>query len=313
MSKPLVRYSPLLVALGLFGCHAPPASAYTLEFMDKWGPSYFQTFGPVSSTPGGPSGARITWSYINDGAGFSNAQTTLPFVAGSTSRLSTIRTAIDAKYGAGAFNSAVASAFAAWAGVANLTFVPTSDNGAPFAGTTAIDIRIGAYTVNGGTDVGGIGYGPPRDAINFPDALAGDIAFSLTNAFQIAPGADGAPLPPVNGAYTNDVEGLMLHEIGHALGLGHSADPSAVMCGFVVIGSTTYNGSQCTNTPSASYNVVHRRLQPDDIAGVQFLYGLPAVTTGATGTSDGPLPPWAGIALGAVLIAIAGRRFAART
>lgn len=279
--------------------------------MDKWGTSYFQTFGPISSTPGGPSGARITWSYINDGAGFSNAQATLPFVVGSTSRLSTIRTAIDTKYGAGAFNSAVARAFAAWSGAANLTFVSTPDNGSPFAGTTAIDIRIGAYTLIGGSDAGGVGYGPPRDAVNFPDALAGDIAFSLASSFQIASGADGAPLPLVNGAYSNDVEGLMLHEIGHALGLGHSTNASAVMCGYVVIGTTTYDGSQCTNTPTASYNVVHRRLQPDDIAGAQLLYG-PPLATPATGTTDGPSPPWANIALGALLVSVAGRRLAAK-
>jgi Matrixin len=281
MRRPHVRYPRLLASLALLCCHMPPASAYTLEFMDKWGTSFFQTFGPISSTPGGPSGARVTWSYINDGAGFSNAQATLPFVAGSTSRLSTIRTAIDAKYGAGAFNSAVASAFAAWTGAANLTFVSAPDNGAPFAGTTAIDIRIGAYTLSAGSDVGGVGYGPPRDAINFPDALAGDIAFSLASAFQIAAGGDGSPLPLVNGTYANDIESLMLHEIGHALGLGHSPNPSAIMCGYVVIGSTTYDGSQCTSTPTASYNVVHRRLQPDDIAGAQFLYGTPAVTTAA--------------------------------
>ena len=72
--------------------------ANTLEFEDKWGLSFFRTFGPVSSTPGGPSGATITWSYITDGQGFSNAQTTLPFVAGSTSSLGSIRTALNAKY-----------------------------------------------------------------------------------------------------------------------------------------------------------------------------------------------------------------------
>ena len=159
-----------------------------------------------SSTPGGPSGATITWSYVTDGAGFSDAETTLPFAAGSTSSLGSIRAAMDAQYGAGAFEAAVNNAFAAWASIAHVVFVPSSDNGAPFAGTTAIDIRIGAYTFTGGSDVGGIGYGPPRDAVNFPDALAGDIAFSLGSNFQIASGADGAPLPLINGAYYNDIE-----------------------------------------------------------------------------------------------------------
>jgi hypothetical protein len=253
-----------------------------------------------------PSGATITWSYITDAAGFVSPADNQTLPLQGTSMLESIRAAMNAKYGPGAFEAAVNNAFAAWSRVANANFVQKTDNGAAFAGTTAIDIRIGAYTITGSSDAGGIGYGPPRDAVNFPDALAGDIAFSLGNNFQIASGADGAPLPLINGQYYNDVESLLLHEIGHALGLGHSADPTAVMCGFVVINGVTFDGSQCTNTPTASYNVIHRALQPDDIAAAQSLYGPPA----GDSTSDGPLPPWTYGALGVALLFMMRRQLA---
>ncbi len=75
------------------------------------------------------------------------------------------------------------------------------------------------------------------------------------------------------------------------------------MCGYVVINGVTYDGSQCTNTPTASYNVIHRKLQPDDIAGVRSLYG--PVAAAAT---DAPIPLWADIAFGLSLLGIASRR-----
>jgi hypothetical protein len=88
------------------------------------------------------------------------------------------------------------------------------------------------------------------------------------------------------GVYYNDIEGLMLHELGHALGLGHSKVPLAVMCGYV---DSTFDGSACR------YDLVNHQLNPDDVAGIQFLYGTPA-------TGDGPLPLWSYLVLGLLLM-----------
>src|ERR1700722_16361941 len=107
----------LLADMALFVATSSVAGAYTLEFMDKWGNSYFQTFGPVSSTPGGPSGATVTWSYITDGAGFVSPADNQTLPLQGSSSLGSIRTAMNARYGAGAFDAAVNNAFPAWAGV----------------------------------------------------------------------------------------------------------------------------------------------------------------------------------------------------
>ncbi|MGE3887413.1 MAG: matrixin family metalloprotease [Vicinamibacterales bacterium] len=73
---------------------------------------------------------------------------------------------------------------------------------------------------------------------------------------------------------------VLLHEVGHALGLGHSGDSTAVMAATVAF-------SQCAAAP--------RPLQPDDIAGVQFIYG------GAAGGAPGQPTVTSATAAGGVL------------
>lgn len=65
-----------------------------------------------------------------------------------------------------------------------------------------------------------------------------------------------------------DLQSVVLHELGHALGLGHSADGSAVMF-----------ASYCTGCDK-------RALTADDIAGIISIYGARG-----GGTTPTPLPP----------------------
>ena len=57
-----------------------------------------------------------------------------------------------------------------------------------------------------------------------------------------------------------DLFTVLLHELGHALGLGHSSDSDSPTCASVMC--ATYSGAR-------------RSLTLDDIAGIQYLYGKP--------------------------------------
>ena len=76
----------------------------------------------------------------------------------------------------------------------------------------------------------------------------------------------------LEGSQDVDVVTVIIHELGHVLGLGHSADDSVVMT------------SGYTNPPE-------RVLQPDDEEGVTYLYdsNITGSVTGTVSDSDGPI------------------------
>lgn len=241
-NKKLLLYGLLAIA----SLAPAPAFAYlllangdqSLSNPQKWGDHTWGT------------GATITWSYITDGAGSDIAGYNGPNTLGS------FRTDIDNTYGSGAFDNAVHSAFATWAAAANLTFVQAPDSAGNFAGVTSPDIRIGVYQFSDPC-CGGAGYGPPGNSA-FPDPLAGDLALNSLAGFQIYPYAEGQPYQPTD--FANDLQSLLVHEIGHTLGLGHSVEQNAIMC-------VLSNCNEITN--------LQRSLGADDIAGIQFIYGSP--------------------------------------
>jgi predicted Zn-dependent protease len=137
-----------------------------------------------------------------------------------------------------------------WAMYANLNFVLVSDDGSRLgsAGSTADhnyqgdidfgDIRIGGWRWGEGVyAMGGLPHPYSTES--------GDIQL---NTYYAPPTSDRFdPTSPGN----SPLEDLMLHEAGHALGLDHSYD-SEVM---------------------APYSGMATSLGPDDIAGIQALYG----------------------------------------
>lgn len=232
----------------------------------------------------GTPGGVVTGSMIPDGA---DLDASAPTGITGASNLGSLMSMIDTAYGSGTALSLIQSAFEHWSAVANFTVVHVQENAeaplafsAPYSavgGNIVGDIRIGAYSIGGYS--GAVGYAP---APNGGTTLEGDVLFNLNAAFQVAPGNQGdafalyswpSPTNPgvQDGWYHNDFEGLFAHEQGHALGLAHSTDPGALMCGYVDAG---FDGSACAwNADANGRAPVNRVPGADDVAGIQHLYG----------------------------------------
>jgi hypothetical protein len=272
-----------LLALVLPAAELPGFDTFGDGYGSKWDDPNFGT------------GAVVTWSFVTPGAGLAS-EPAIAHLSGTNTLGSgdpdwDIRYKIDAEFGAGAFDAAVQRAFDTWSRAANLTFVQVADSGAPFAGSTTPDIRIAAYHFPEGDFSAGAAWGPPGDDSQFPDALSGDLTLNDRNRFTIALGPDGTPIPTDQGVYLNDVEGLILHELGHALGLGHSDVIQGVMCGYIFPGDV-WDGSLC------DYTHVNHRLHLDDITGMRVIYG----------PASAPISPVAGVVLGILLAAVGARQ-----
>jgi hypothetical protein len=146
--------------------------------------------------------------------------------------------------------TAVGMALDTWAAVSGFTNLGlVADGGgnlgaAGAAGGTG-HIRVGAIFIDGpsGSNVLAHAYQPGNEAFfGAGGNIAGDMHFDDANVWS-----DGG------GAGTIDFYTVALHELGHALGLGHSTVSGSVMEAF-------YGGQR-------------RNLTADDIAGIQAIYG----------------------------------------
>lgn len=139
----------------------------------------------------------------------------------------------------------IANAFAAWSAVADIQFMEVADGGGAFNVGAVGHIRIGGENLGGPGGTLAHGFYPPNNGVT----AAGDIHFDTGDTWKIGFGGPGF-----------DIFFVALHEIGHAIGLDHTGVPNSVM--------------------NPSYTETLNGLQPDDIAGAQFIYG-PAVVAAA--------------------------------
>ena len=150
--------------------------------------------------------------------------------------------------------SEIERAFAEWARYTNLTLSPAKQASA----ARSIDILFAsgahgdAYPFVGTTVLAHTFYPAPPNS----EPVAGDMHFNNAEAWKVGSGID--------------LFSVALHEAGHALGLGHSDNPEAVMYPYY---------KQATGLTS------------DDIAAIQALYGSPSSKTAAPPVTPPVAPP----------------------
>jgi hypothetical protein len=150
------------------------------------------------------------------------------------------------------WQSAFQKAAAIWEAAANINLIQVGDDGEPFGASGPQqgsanygDIRIGGVALSGGA-LAQTYLPPPYNG----GSLAGDMVFNTSQTWHI------------NSDY--DLETVALHEIGHALSMGHSTVSTAVMYG--------------------NYTGMKQSLDPDDASGIQSVWGARPADTVGNGT-----------------------------
>lgn len=185
-----------------------------------------------------------------------------------------------------AFQAAIARAFATWEGVEGV------DISTAFAGFTQAPPRIGDSLT-----VLGFDERPEQDRVlgatsflidnTTGEIVESDIFFNSFFNWSVSTGG-------TTGQF--DLESIAVHEIGHMLGLGHSAIGETE----VRPGGRRVLGAEAVMFPIAfsSGNIQDRVLKADDIAGITDIYGTSAQRR-VTGSISGRITKNGGGVLGA--------------
>ena len=155
-----------------------------------------------------------------------------------------------------AYQAAVQQAVARWDDVAGVTLMQVADS-------AAADIRIGFGTF--GADAGQIGETDYSYMNGLTQAFAPGVTVRAEDPAERPVGGDG-----LYAGTGTSLDQVVLHEVGHALGLGHSTDPSSVMY------------------PVATG--ANRGFDQTDLDGIRALYGAPSfdMTDTTIGVSSHP-------------------------
>jgi hypothetical protein len=148
----------------------------------------------------------------------------------------------------------IALAFAQWMKYANVTIAPVAQAAQP----RSADLLFATYSHGDPYPFDGPGGVLAHTFYPFPlnnEPLAGDMHFDDSESWGVGTGID--------------LFSVALHEAGHALGLAHSTNPSAVMY---------------------PYYRQQTGLTSDDIAAIQSLYGAPSSTSTPPTSTPTPTP-----------------------
>lgn len=245
---------PAIAALALI-LLTPAASAYSVYPFDAGGETQYLKWG---SNQAGTAGGVVTWSFLP--AGTPGA----PAYCGDACPGVSVTSINIENFPGGGFTltpltdleDEIRAALDKWAAAADISFVKLpSDSGVAVNDPAAVPdatghIRIGVFAFAAGG--GAVGYAPPPNG----GTAAGDVIFDANSFYQFAPGDEGDSYDTFFAP--NDIETLLLHELGHALGLAHP--PFDGNCPVMQVGGVCFG-------------VINRELDADDIDGIRFLYG----------------------------------------